>query len=792
MKKIDSAKGLVMKSFLVFMTVVCAYNMSLSQTRISDSRLNEKKSDLASRGDLHFNKLAKSWDEGIPLGNGMVGAIVWQKEGSLRIALDRADLWDFRTPSEFQRPEFKFSWVVAQANKGDYKPVQDLFDLPYDRDPYPTKIPAAALEFKVQNIDEIESVRLELENALCAVRWKNGTRLLAFVHATEQRGWFRFENVNGEVQPGISPPPYASTDASKPEGISGPGGNDLRRLGYSLPKITYGKNEISYHQECSNGFAYDVWVGWIMSENNVVTGCWTVTPNKPYRLSKSKSRMRIEDISEIRFEKDFQRHCDWWKGFWNKCSIEIPDSILEAQWYREMYKFGSASRRGAPPITLQAVWTADNQRLPPWKGDFHNDLNTQLSYWPAYSGNHLDEESGFLEWLWDCKPVAEQFTKKYFGTDGLDFPGVATLTGEPMGGWIQYSLSPTTSAWLAHHFYLHWRYSMDRKFLRERAYPWVRAVAKHLDQISVRDSVGRRKLPLSSSPEINDNNLSAWFHSTTNYDVALIRWLYGAAREMATELGMKKEGLRWETIQSEWPDLALSENDQKLLVAPGVELKESHRHFSHLMAIHPLGIVAWDRSELDKRIIASSLNDLDKLGTDWWCGYSYSWLGSMAARGRDGERAAGALKTFATCFCLPNSLHVNGDQSGTGKSKFTYRPFTLEGNLAFAAGVQEMLLQSQDGVIRVFPAIPNAWKDVSFTNLRAEGAFLISAKLRNGKLEDLRIKAEVGGRLKLANPFGTHPYLVDGATISDEMKKGSIIEIQLGRGKSVTFARADQ
>lgn len=98
----------------------------------------------------------------------------------------------------------------------------------------------------------------------------------------------------------------------------------------------------------------------------------------------------------------------------------------------------------------------------------------------------------------------------------------------------------------------------------------------------------------------------------------------------------------------------------------------------------------------------------------------------MKARAFDGEGAAQALKTFAECFCLKNTFHANGDQTQSGKSRFTYRPFTLEGNFAFAAGIQEMLLQSHTGVIRIFPAIPKEWKDVSFESLRAMGAFPVS------------------------------------------------------------------
>ncbi len=188
-----------------------------------------------------------------------------------------------------------------------------------------------------------------------------------------------------------------------------------------------------------------------------------------------------------------------------------------------MYKFGAAARSDAPPISLQAVWTADNGKIPPWKGDFHHDLNTQLSYWPAYRGNQMDLEEGFINWLWKHKKTFEKYTEEYYEIEGLNVPGVTTLTGEPMGGWIQYSFGPTVSAWLGHHFYLHWRYTMDEDFLVEKAYPWMREVAVFFDELSVLGEDGKRKLPLSSSPEIFDNSKKAWFDEVTNYDLALIR-----------------------------------------------------------------------------------------------------------------------------------------------------------------------------------------------------------------------------------------------------------------------------
>lgn len=731
--------------------------------------------------DLHFTALARTWDEALPLGNGMLGALIWQKENALRFSLDRADLWDLRPVPEFARAEFRFAWVREQVRQGDYQPVQELGDIPYERDPAPTKIPAGALEFDTQALGEVQSVHLSLARAVCEVHWQSGAKLQTFVHAKNARGWFRFDHLSTPLLPQIVPPPYGQIHASGAQANSVQG-NDLRRLGYPAPRVRMMPQQMVYEQEGWNGFRYEIVVQWHSPRLNVLVGSWTITTN---RAQPTSVTLRAEGLAQ-EFARALRSHEHWWKNYWQQSSVRLPEAVLEAQWFREQYKFGSAARRGAPPISLQAVWTADNGRIPPWKGDYHHDLNTQLSYWPCYAANHLEEGLAFLDWLWENKTAAEEYTRTYFEVEGLNFPGVSTLTGQPMGGWIQYSLSPTISAWLAQHFYWHWRYSMDMNFLRERAYPWLRGVAIFLDRLAEYDERGKRKLPLSSSPEVHHNDIRAWFQRTTNYDLALIRWLYGAALEMAQALELHHDATKWAVVLSEWPQLARAE-DGKLLLAPDVALTESHRHFSHLMAIHPLGVIDYDHGEGDRRTIAASLADLDRLGTSWWTGYSFSWLGNLAARAREGERAAQALKIFATSFCLPNSFHVNGDQSHTGKSNYTYRPFTLEGNFAFAAGVQEMLLQSHAGVVRIFPAIPATWNEVAFNTLRAQGAFLVSAQRVKGRVQSVRVRAEQGGRLRLANPFGESNFAVRGIASRTVRFDEESIDVTLAQGQEVVL-----
>jgi len=738
-----------------------------------------------SNHDLKFTRLAKSWDEGIPLGNGLMGALVWQKGDALRLSLDRADLWDLRHINEFEGPHFRFSWIRKQVLKKDYKPVQEITDVPYERDAAPSKIPAGALQIDISALGEVESVRLFLEGAGCRIQWKNGITLDLFIHATEPAGWFRFEHLSAQVAPRIVPPPYGESAGASPNQANSVEGDDLRRLGYPAPQLSSKEGECEYHQEGWGGFSYDVICRWRSFSTGSMVGTWNILTAASRDPGSGWKPGAVPLLTPSSWKAALNSHLEWWRRYWLQSSISLPDPVLEKQWYLEQYKFGAASRRGSPPICLQAVWTADNGRIPPWKGDFHHDLNTQLSYWACYSSNHLEEGLAYLDWLWSIRETSRAFTRKFFEVDGLNVGGVTTLRGEPMGGWAQYSLSPTTSAWLAHHFYLHWRYSRDRNFLEQRAYPWIREVAIFLDQISTRDRSGRRLLPLSSSPEIHDNRLEAWFQETTNYDLSLIRWLYGAAEELANELGLSQEALQWKKILGEWPELALAVEDDRLLVAPGEPLTRSHRHFSHLMAIHPLGLLDWSRGATDQKTIRAALSELERLGPSEWCGYSYSWLGNLAARARDGELAARALRTFSECFCLPNSFHVNGDQSGTGKSNFTYRPFTLEGNFACAAGIQEMLLQSQGGVILLFPALPSTWDEVSFERLRAEGAFLISTRRSGGKTVEVKCFAEKGGVLKLFNPFPDGDFQVDGASLSLRQKKNPRLEISMEANHSI-------
>jgi alpha-L-fucosidase 2 len=732
---------------------------------------------------LHYKTPAMVWDEAFPLGNGLLGALVWGDGKPLRISLDRTDLWDLRPVPEFHGKDYSYQTMRQWVKERRIEDLHRLYDDPYGN-PGPTKIPAGRIELTIGDNVVFKNASLDIAGAVATVEFGDNSKVEIFVHAAEPFGMIRISSVPA-IGIKLLAPPFAGkvTDEAGPGKISA---GDLASLRYEAPVESGGDNWTGYLQKGWGGFKFAAALCW-QKTGSAWIGAWSIATSNESKDPLKTARSNCEKALRTGFSDAVAAHRRWWDSYWSKSSVRIPDKIIERQWYLEMYKFGAAARQNTPPISLQGPWTADNMKIPPWKGDYHHDLNTELCYWPAYSSNHLDGALGFVNWLWETRDNARAWTKRFFDLPGLNVPMTADLKQHQIGGWHQYTHSATTAAWLAHHFYMQWRYSMNRDFLINRAYPWLRDTSIFLEAITEKGPDGKRTLPLSSSPEINDNRLEAWFPTITNYDLALIRWAFGKTAELADETGNTEDAKHWRKVLAEMPDLAIDPKSKKLLVAKDYPLPFSHRHFSHLMAIHPLGLIRWENGPQDQAIIKASMADLEKSGTSQWCGYSFSWLASLAARARDGEKAAKALDIFSTAFCLRNSFHCNGDQSGKGYSNFHYRPFTLEGNFAAAAGLQEMLLQSYSDTIRLFPAVPTDWKDISFKTLQAEGAFLVSAERKDSLTRSITIISEKGSVCRLENPFGQNEYKIEGAAKGAVAEDRQVIVIKTSAGQKITL-----
>ncbi len=708
---------------------------------------------------LQLTAPINTWDEAIPLGNGLTGGLLWGSENTINLSLDRGDLWDERLPEIYHQDNWNYDTIRQLKAAGNQAEISRLFDHPYNQVPYPTKLPGGRLVLSLDESQRAESFELDMRQAVGRVALSAG-RLECFFSATQSVAMIRHSG------------PALNYQFLRPGGLD--------KLGYAAAEFGEAEGLTWMVQEAALGLKYAVVVASrrIGDETQLAVA---ITSNGAGQDPLAVGKQQVRAALDAGFDTLLDSHRRWWEDFWSISSVTIPDPRLMRHYNLVKYFYGAASRPDAPPIPLQGVWTRDDGNLPPWKGDFHHDLNTQMTYVAYHAAGLVDSGLSFIHYNWDLLPAYREFARDFYGVEGAAMPGVATLAGKPTAGWSQYALSPTNALWVGQSFYLHWRYTMDRQFLETRAYPWLREIATGIVHL-LEERNGKLYLPLSSSPEIHNNSLRAWLEPNSNYDLSLMRWTFGSLAEMAEELSKTEDANRWRDVRVKLDDL-LVDDAGVLMFAKGEPFNVSHRHHSHTMAIHPLATLHVEGSDRDRKIIDATLDCMLEKGTLAWTGYSFSWFSCVLARAGRAEQALEYLVDYERAFTLRNGFHANGDQIGAGLSNFRYRPFTLEGNFLAMEAVHDMLLQSWGGRIRVLPAVSEKWTDVSFADLRAEGGFRVTAERKAAKTIRVNITATVDGPLRLKNPFGDEefqaglPYNKNGDELRWTLKAGQRVEL---------------
>jgi hypothetical protein len=621
---------------------------------------------------------------------------------------------------------------------------------------HPSKLPAGRVEITLADGQKVKEFELNFATAEGIARLADGRPLRVFFSATESVVLLR---IPGEAPASIEV--LSPLEVSKRErgGSAGPDSHSVNALGYSEAVTGNEGNAKWYVQEAADGLKYCACIETRrVGDETLMAVALTTTTDAPELLALA--RKRCADALARGYETMLKPHVAWWKNFWAQSNVSVPEKEVQNYYTFARYLYGAASRRGAPPMPLQGVWSANSGSLPPWKGDYHNDLNTQMTYIGYFTGGDFDEGASYLDFLWNLSPFFRAFAKDFYGTPGLATPGVMSVAGQPLGGWGAYSLSPTMSAWNAHLFYLHWRYTMDENFLRDRAYPWCSGVGDCMAGLLKPDTNGVLKLLRSSSPEIGGNR---WVTPNSNYDLMCLKMLFLALKEMADALGKSADAQRWQQLADGLGDYHAAP-DGELLLAPNMPLRESHRHPANLMAIYPFNLITCDGSATDQQRIATTLARpewKDRTHNEW-CGYTWGWMSCLHSRVGDAESAIRHLDVFLKAYISRNGFHVNQDQSRMGFGAGGGRPFTLEGNFLALQAVHEMLLQSwsptpgrrDTEIIRIFPATPWRWHDAAFTDLRAEGGHKVSAKRENNATIWFRIVAGKDGVLRIRDNFG--------------------------------------
>lgn len=698
--------------------------------------------------DICYNRAIEKWDEALPLGCGKQGCLIYGTD-KLRLALDRIDLWDERPNPTISEEGFNFPNLVRLVKSGkeeDWREFKRLFNAIFSATPYPTKITAGRIELDFNGIPEDTVSKVSLAKAIAEVKVGKKARVEAFMSAARFVGVAR---VYGDFTLDLHIPDYISGDdkgaCANNSGIGDKNTDSCLR--YPRATVERSGRFTFYRQSTYTEFTYGIVV--LRKDCQDFSELYfTVAAGEGDPIAEAKKE--LEAIADVGYEQLRSEHETYWKKYWQASEIKTPDELLNKTYYRSWYLFASTSRKGFYPMPLQGVWTADNDSMPPWKGDYHHDTNTELSYQSYLKANRLPEGEVFIDYLWNRRETFRKFAKAFFRVDGLLLPSCCTLLGTAMGGWAHYSLSPTMTIWAAQSFDEYYRYTGDDAFLKAKAYPYLKDVGSAIGGL-LEEKNGKLYLPLSSSPEIFDASREAYLTPNSNFDLALMRWLYKTLTEYCDILG--ENGEAYERILSKLDDIAL--DDGKFIkLASDRRLTESHRHFSHLMCLYPLHLINYDTPK-NREIYAATMWDIEKYGTGLWVGFSFAMAAQIYAMMKNGNSAYEKLRAFCKGFVADNGFHLNGDFKRYGFSQFHYRPFTLESSFGYCDALHEMLMQDHIA-LELFPAIPDEWRagEVHFKNLRSVGGVLVSAKLKDGKIVKCKLKSNKPTAVKLVNTFG--------------------------------------
>ena len=241
---------------------------------------------------MHFTKLPIRWDEAVPLGNGIMGILIWQKDGKLRLSIDRADLWDLRQVKKFGKTSYSYQFICEAIEKKNFQVIHDSIYARRDGDSTPTKLPAGAIEFGIAKLGEVKSVYLDVHTAICTIIWKNGTIGRFFTNAVDKKGYFQFTNLPDTITANLEAPAFDLKEGEK----EGP--NSLSRLGYRNGKIVKKGNHINYRQEAYGDVSYEIDLKWEYSGNEMSGSFWVVSNGTWYSESPLTIKRMRQDVKK--------------------------------------------------------------------------------------------------------------------------------------------------------------------------------------------------------------------------------------------------------------------------------------------------------------------------------------------------------------------------------------------------------------------------------------------------------------------------------------------------------------
>jgi len=691
---------------------------------------------------VRVNDLQNLLDGSLIIGNGDLNALVYQEKEGLVMSLTKNDVWDARIDTRLDPPlptidlirklgALDTAFPLEDNNRGFVLPEGMTWQGPDSysaaANPCPRQCARIVWTSRNQPLARAAQGELDLRSAKARIRPQASKRTWAEIRCLAQQNVFL-------VKTKALPQLQAIVSAGLPAAETGVL-DSIHWLRQSIP------GDLDWP-----GMQFAVAIGheapWCRIA--VVTSCESEDPLRD-AMALVSGVLRPQELVD--------RHEMVWQRFWEKSGIEISDPLLQATWYRSLYYLRCFSKPGVQSVGLFAGLINDT---PAWHGDYHTNYNLQQTYWSASAANHPELAEPYDRLIFNYLPRASWLAEQVYGMDGAYYPHVLYAYEPPdpqtcrSNNGRQYlhhtwGLTLGVNGFSVQPLWWRYKYDPDPNRLHSLVYPAIREVSLFYAEFIERCE---GTSPVRLGPSVSPEHWGWTRHLERNYngsfDIALIRYILRAAVEAAGLVGRDEHLVeRFKTALQRLPDYPLSSDEPAVVVdvqgAPAI----TYNIPVPATPVFPGDEVTWWSEEQQKQLFARTIEQLQ------WNGNNATIMLAIA-RAR--------LSMAGTQEWLKNEIVARLRSNGTLSLNRLQPPqrFNDFGHYTeqFGAGmaISELLLQSVNDVIRIFPALA-AGTEAGFTNLRSQGGFLISAAGSPEALERVQVHSLYGGPLLLASPW---------------------------------------